>query len=133
MKLNRRDLCYAEGEPDRNSFLFCWRAFPTRRACVYSHARCFERTRIHACCIFLPLASLFVFFPLYLFNVRFLARPWLVDDAHDLQALAKRCKRLATLAESSEESCRDFVPSREHAFHSFSSTTLKTNELAQVF
>lgn len=46
MKLNRRDLCCAEGESDRNSFLFRRRAFPARnlpiqlcsllRACTYS-------------------------------------------------------------------------------------------------
>lgn len=130
MKLNRRDLCYAEGEPDRKSFLFCWRAFSTRRACGYSHARCFERTYTYSRMLHLLAARFpFVFFPLfYLFNVRSLARPWLVDNARDLQALAERCKRLATLAKSSE-SYRDFVPSREYAsFTAFLPRRLKQTD-----
>ena len=103
MKLNRRDLCYAEGEPDRNSFLFCWRAFPTRSLRIQprSMPRAYTYSRmLHLLAARFP----FVFFSSIFLTFAFLARLWLVDNAHDLQALAKRCKRLEKMR------CRDFVP-----------------------
>lgn len=80
----------------------------------YNHARCFERARIHACCIFLCLSFSFVF-PIL--------SGWSTSRRACSGSSRKKVERSDALAESFEANNRDFVSLRGHAFHPLSSTS----------
>lgn len=73
----------------------------------YNYARCFERARIHACCIFLCLSFSFVF-PIL--------SGWSTSRRACSGSSRKKVERSDALAESFEANNRDFISSRGHAF-----------------
>lgn len=111
VKLNRRDLCCAEGEPDRNSFLF--------RSHVVDRNRQIQTLapRIHACCLFLSLRLCHLFRPLARRRGRKVAKkleraPWIFRGPRDSRESRAFFRTVGYSVRSPRETrlyeCRDF-------------------------